>query len=331
MRRLVTGLLIFSVATGGVLDIVRINNNCTDGILKDCLVQMLTRSLELPSHDVKVKCKQTQSSSSKKKASSHWKACTSDYPFIVPSNLLTLSPSHFSDNNSILAFYWRPQTGSARLLFTSTNPWGQELHYCNPLTRLRAFRDGSILKLCMASSSDDHLFWTWAELKFIYHERMVLFYSTFVALKRQDSSAAGSLPTALIEDPRDMEEELLFSGVMRDRDMFHVLRLLQDFGSGVLRLEARSYRGDRDEVPIWTAFLTNYKDNRDRDIFNLEGRGVVSMICPKPKPYIFVPEYGLPLMSDGNFALQFVSRNGEFLDLLPWNVMLTFWKQMLRI
>jgi hypothetical protein len=232
-------------------------------------------------------------------------------PPSIPFNLTnTLPPSHFSDNNSILTFYWRPQNGRARLLFTSTNAWGQELHYCNPLTRLRAFREGSILKLCMASSSDDHLFWTWAELKFIYHERMVLFYSTFVALKRQDSAAAG-LPTALIEDPRDMEEELLFSGVIRDRNMFHVLRLLQDLGSGVLRLEARSYRGDRDEVPIWTAFLTKYKDHRDRDIFNLESRGVVSMICPKPKPYIFVPEYGLPLMSDGNFALQFVKRDGE--------------------
>lgn len=48
-------------------------------------------------------------------------------------------------------------------------------------------------------------------------------------------------------------------------------------GSCVLRLEARSYRGDRDEVPIWTAFLTKYKDNGDRDIVNLESRGVVSM------------------------------------------------------
>jgi hypothetical protein len=161
----------------------------------------------------------------------------------------------------------------------------------------------------MASSSDAHLFWTWAELKFIYHERMVLFYSTFVALKRQDATG---LPTALIEDPRDMDEKLLFSGVIRDREMFHDLRLLQDRGSGVLRLEARSHRGDRDEVPIWTAFLTKYRDEKDRDIFGLEGRGVVSMICPKPKPYLFVPEYGLPLMSDGNFALQFVERDGKF-------------------
>ena len=57
---------------------------------------------------------------------------------------------------------------------------------------------------------------------------MVLFYSTFIALKRQDSAGSTGLPTALIEDPRDMEEELLFSGTIHDREMFHVLRLLQD-------------------------------------------------------------------------------------------------------
>ena len=212
-----------------------------------------------------------------------------------------------------MTFYWRPRDGRARLLFTSINNWGQEVHYCNPLTRLRAFRDGSILELCMASSSDDHNFWTWATLKFINHERMVLFYSTFVALKRQDPAG---LPTVLIEDPCDMEEEALFSGTIRDREMFHVLRLLQDRGSGVLRLEARSCRGDKVEVPIWTAFLTKYRDNRDREFFNLESRGVVSMICPKPKPYIFVSEYGLPLMPDGTFALQFVKRDGEWASFI---------------
>jgi hypothetical protein len=160
----------------------------------------------------------------------------------------------------------------------------------------------------MASSQDDSLFRTWAELKFVYHERMVLFYSTFVALKRQDSTP---LPGPLIEDPRDMGEELLFGGVIRDGAMAHDLRLLQDHGSRVLRLEARAHRGEREEVPIWTAFLSKYRDEQDRDIFNLEGNGVVSMICPKPKPYIFVPEYGLPLMSNGDFALQFRKREGE--------------------
>jgi hypothetical protein len=165
----------------------------------------------------------------------------------------------------------------------------------------------------MVDNSDDHFFWTWAELKFTHHERMVLFYCTFVALKRQDSA---SLPTALIEHPGDMEEEVLFSGIIRDRNMFHALRLLQDRGSGVLRLEARPHRGVMEEVPIWTAFLATYKDNGDRDVLNLESRGVVSMICPKPSPYVFVAEYELPLMPDGNFALQFVERDGELNVLL---------------
>lgn len=223
--------------------------------------------------------------------------------------MLILFHRHFVDTSSVLTFYWRPRDGRARLLFTAVNQWGQETFYCTPLTRLRGFREDSILRLCMASSSDDQLFWTWAELKFIYHERMVLFYSTFVALKRQDPYG---LPEPLIEDPRDMEEELLFSGDIRDGSMQHVLRLLEDPGSRVLRLEARSYRGDKKEVPIWTAFLTKYRDGRDRDIFNIERGGIVSMICPKPKPFIFVPEYGLPCMSNGDFALQFTKRDGEY-------------------
>jgi hypothetical protein len=165
----------------------------------------------------------------------------------------------------------------------------------------------------MARRHEDRAFWPWADLKFIYHERMVLFYSTFVALKRQDLAI---VPEPLIEDPRDMEEEVLFSGITRDREMYHALRLLRDPGSGVLRLEARSYRGDKEEVPIWTAFLSKYRDARDRDIFNLEGNGIVSMICPKPKPYIFVQEYGIPCMSNGDFALQFSKRDGELTVLL---------------
>jgi hypothetical protein len=165
----------------------------------------------------------------------------------------------------------------------------------------------------MARKYEDRVFWPWADLKFICHERMVLFYSTFVALKRQDLT---SVPKALIEDPRDMEEDMLFSGIICDRDMYHTLLLLQDPSSEVLRLEARPCRGDKEEVPIWVAFLSKYRDDRDRDIFNLEGGGLVSMICPKPKPYIFVQDYVLPCMSNGEFALQFSKRDGEATSLL---------------
>jgi hypothetical protein len=275
---------------------------------------MLTAISATPLLGVKAASKSTQNSISVMKDSFPWRACESDhYTCKLPHSHADPSHRTFVDNGSILTFYWRPRDGRARLLFTAIDSRGQETFYCTPLNCLRAIRDDSILQLCMARSHEDRAFWPWADLKFIYHERMVLFYSTFVALKRQDLAI---VPEPLIEDPRDMEEEVLFSGITRDREMYHALRMLRDPGSGVLRLEARSYRGDKEEVPIWTAFLSKYRDARDRDIFNLEGNGIVSMICPKPKPYIFVQEYGIPCMSNGDFALQFSKRDGELTVLL---------------
>jgi hypothetical protein len=227
---------------------------------------------------------------------------------MFPCNYADSSHRTFVDNGSILTFYWRPRDGRARLLFTAIDLRGQETYYCTPLNCLRAIRDDSILQLCMARSHEDRGFWPWAELKFIYHERMVLFYSTFIALKRQDLA---SVPETLIEDPRDMGEDTLFSGMIHDRDIYHALYLLRDPSSDVLRLEARSYRGDKVEGPIWVAFLSKYRDDKDRDFFDLEGDGIVSMICPKPRPYFFVQEYSLPCMSNGDFALQFSKGDGE--------------------
>lgn len=215
------------------------------------------------------------------------------------------------DNESVITFYWRPRDNRSRILFTAVDHRGRETFYCTPLTRLRAFREDSVLKLCTASSSNEHFFWTWADLQFTHHELMVLIYSTFVALKRQDHRR---LPEALMENPRDMAEESLFSGLLDDHGMQHVLRLLEDPSSRVLRLEARSYRGNKEEVPIWTVFLTKYRETHDRDIFNIEGGGIVSMISTNPKPFLFMPEYGLPCMSNGDFALQFTKREGEFLE-----------------
>lgn len=219
----------------------------------------------------------------------------------------------FSDNGSLTTFYWRPHDGRARVLVTAIDGDGQETLYCTPLNCLRIFRKDSILQLCQASSREDNVFWVWAELEFVYHERMVLFWSTFIALKRQDSRL---VPGALIEDPRDMEEEVIYSGIIHDNGKSFALRLLQDRDSRVVRLEARPYRGVRDGVPIWTAFLTKYMDVGDRDIFALEPHGIVSMICPKPKPYIFLSDYGLPLMPNGDLALQLEER-GERLFSTP--------------
>ena len=53
MRRLVTGLLIFSVATSGVRGIVRINNNCKDALLGRCFVAHADKK----SRDAVTRCK----------------------------------------------------------------------------------------------------------------------------------------------------------------------------------------------------------------------------------------------------------------------------------
>lgn len=140
---------------------------------------------------------------------------------------------------------------------------------------------------------------------------MVLFYSTFVALKRQDTTET---PVELLEDPQDMDDEELFGGVIRaGNGMLHALRLFRCYGSGAVRLEARPFEGAMEEVPIWTAFLTKYVVQRDQDFLALENQSVVTMCRPKPEPFVFVSGYRLPQTADGNhYVLRFDSRQGEF-------------------
>jgi len=76
MQPLTIGLHTSSVATDGVRDTARANNNCKGESLKVWLVDKLTTSTETSSHDVKAMYRLTPSSSYKKKASSPSRACT---------------------------------------------------------------------------------------------------------------------------------------------------------------------------------------------------------------------------------------------------------------
>ncbi|KAK6441416.1 hypothetical protein LTR95_002364, partial [Oleoguttula sp. CCFEE 5521] len=195
--------------------------------------------------------------------------------------------------------YWRPVDNRTRVLYMTKSSRSQDLLYCVPLTQLRAIRKDATLQLCRASSQDGHLK-LWAKLNFVFYERMVLFYSTFVAMKRQDSQ--DPLPTALIED-LDLREKQEFGGVIRDRDLRHALRLFRDTNSGVVRLEASALRGPREGVPIWTAFITRY--SFDPDWMALESGGIVTMAALKPPPYVFLAGYGLVRNRHGDYILQF--------------------------
>lgn len=206
-------------------------------------------------------------------------------------------------------FYLRPEDRRARILFAETDSRNRETLFCVPLNTLRVIRNRSILQLCRASDRDGSLR-PWAKLKFIYYERMVLFYSTLVALKRQDWKET---PFELLEEPRDMDDEELFGGVIRaGNGMLHALRLFRCHGSGAVRLEARPFEGDMEEVPIWTAFLTKYVNQRDQDFLALESQSVVTMCRPRPEPFVFVNGYRLPLTPDGyHYTLRFDSKQGE--------------------
>ena len=233
--------------------------------------------------------------------------------------------SKFVDSNSTITFYHRPQDQRARMLFSSTTTHGREKLHSVPLTSLTAVRDRSVIKLFRLSSHDIRTYKPWAELKFIHYERMVLFFSMFVALKRQDSHET---PTQLIDDPAEKQgEDEHYGGVVCDNHKRHALRLLQCPGSGALRLEARPHRGDRREVPIWTAFLTKYAETND-PIFELQAdRVTVSVIGLKPAPFVFVSEYRLPRTQYGDYMLRFYTKDGQF-DVPPylkvcWKVRLT--------
>lgn len=226
--------------------------------------------------------------------------------------------STFVDSNSTVTFYHRPQDQRARMLFSRTNSHGREKLHSVPLTSLTAVRDRSVLTLLRASSHDDrtYKYKPWATLKFIHYERMVLFFSMFVALKRQDLNET---PKQLIDNPAEAQEDEHYGGVVCDGHKRHALRLLQCPGSGALRLEARPHRGDRQEVPIWTAFLTKYLETND-PIFELKAdRVTVIMIGLRPAPFMFVSEYRLPQTQYGDYMLRFHSKDGEF-DVFPAEV-----------
>ncbi|KAK5676155.1 hypothetical protein LTS10_011447 [Elasticomyces elasticus] len=191
------------------------------------------------------------------------------------------------------------------LVMTKTSD-GRDQHYCVVLSSLKIIREQSCLKLCRARP--DGVYDLWTKLNFAIYERMVLFYCTFVAMKRQDERAVPhpALADSLeLKTPDRRGERELFAGVIKHGDMRHALRLFRDRASGGVRLEASAKRGPMQDVPIWTAFVTRYAE--DPDWPQYEGDGLVSLAAIKPPPYVFLPHYEPPRNRDGEYVLHFVT------------------------
>lgn len=149
---------------------------------------------------------------------------------------------------------------------------------------------------------------------------MVLFYCTFVAMKRQDSQPIpdgelledGELEGPDMKNP-NTDEFQEYGGVFHEGDMLHALRLFRDSPSGVVRLEGSACRGPMSNVPLWTAFVTHYA--HDPDHVNFEGNGVVSFAAMKPPPYVFLAGYKVPRNANGEYSFQFENDVGKMLAL----------------
>ena len=145
---------------------------------------------------------------------------------------------------------------------------------------------------------------------------MVLFYCTFVAMKRQDQ--AGVPHQYLIEDEiqsmSDNYTAIEFAGVIVDSGMKHALRIITDLGSGAIRLEASALRGPMKDVPIWTAFITKYKG--DPDWAELRYTRDVSLIALKPPPYVFMSGYQAMQRRGREYVMHFELANGKLLKSL---------------
>ncbi|KAJ9645956.1 hypothetical protein H2199_002999 [Coniosporium tulheliwenetii] len=149
-----------------------------------------------------------------------------------------------------------------------------------------------------ANNREDGELELWANLRFPVFERMVLFYLTFVAMKRQDWTQ----PHQGLDDwfPGEKEE---FGGVTEDDGYQHAFRIWRDRDSGCVRLEATAHRGPMKTTPIWTAFVTQYIGSRTW-MTRLGSKAIEFMDL---HPYVFTNGYKPPRGLGGRFELRFLT------------------------
>ncbi|CAK1360500.1 unnamed protein product [Cercospora beticola] len=223
----------------------------------------------------------------------------------------------FDEDRTWVRLYYRPEDFRAIILIMALDAYGQPLHYSERLTKLKIIREGSLLKLCrVRHGSERHTLW--ARLNFFLHERMVLFYNTFVAMKHQDHE--GIAHRILLEDlPLEKcegGEKMLFAGEIRHGEMRHALQIIRDSASKVVRIEASPLRGPRAGVPIWTAFVTKYI--WDADWAELQGNGLVGLAKLSPEPSVFISGYLPPVNARGEPVLPFATANDARMFMDTW-------------
>ena len=100
-------------------------------------------------------------------------------------------------------------------------------------------------------------------------------------------------------------EKQLFSGTIIDDGYAHVIRILHDVETGMVRLQASVVSGDMQDAPVWTAFVTHvrYSNSWNRKT------GVDSTVyLADIQHIIFTSDYRPRFRRDG-FPLDFANVN----------------------
>jgi len=204
----------------------------------------------------------------------------------------------FEATNVWVRIYWRADDNRARILFLTIDHNGNRVRYQVPITALALRRAGSCLQLCRINRQDGQLD-LWARLRFPLYERMVLFYCTAIAMKRQDHTPIAEG----LEDVFLPGERIMFAGETVDGKYLHVFRVKYDTDSGCVRFEATARRGPMKDIPIWTAFVTPYVGRSDW----MKRVGPETIQFEKLHPYVFSDSYRLPKGPTGKYRLSFTS------------------------
>jgi hypothetical protein len=202
--------------------------------------------------------------------------------------------------------YWRPSDHRARILLCTRDTSKIPIYYCIPLTALKLTRRGSNLQLWRVDRETKE-FELWAKLGFTVYEQLVLFYSAFTAMKKQDWAKYPNDLCDKFHRRERSEEKEEFSGEIKDDNYLHALRIYVDKDSGGIRLEARARRGPFTQTPIWTAFIHG-KIDRAAWIKPLNSK-VIQL--ESLHPYVLCQSYSPPKGKSGKFRLQFTSSHGK--------------------
>ncbi|KAH8732270.1 hypothetical protein GQ44DRAFT_721566 [Phaeosphaeriaceae sp. PMI808] len=202
----------------------------------------------------------------------------------------------FEATDVYVRLYWRADDNRARILFLTKDPSGRRMRHCLPLTGLKVLRDESCLQLCRINRKDGRLD-LWARLRFTLYERMVLFYCTVVAMKRQDQAGIADG----LEDYFERGEKIEFSAEVTDTRYLHAFRVFRDQDSGCVRMQATARRGPLKTIPIWTAFVTQYIGHKSW----MKRTGAATIQFRELHPYVFCEGYKVPKGSTNKYQLTF--------------------------